>query len=209
MYMVIEGIDGSGKDTQALLLQRYFPDSFLVQEPWEETPIGKLLRKELSEGRYKSAHAALFLADRYALQETQVLPALMAGRGVISIRSFVSTLAYQQENQPLEWLYQIHSNMLCYPTDIVFIDVTPKVGLERVGKRRTPQEIYEKADVLERVRQNYLSVLRDERLNQIYEASNQGFTPDIHIVNGDNDVNQVTASILRSIEKQKQLVLLV
>lgn len=168
MYIVLEGIDGSGKDTQAeLLLQRLTEeggDPVLVAEPDKAMPGGVELRSLLKSGNHVKAHAGLFLANRTALQTHVVCPALVRGGTVVSIRSFVSTLVYQQENWPLDWLFAIHSKMPTKPHLIVILDLPSEVGLERATKRPGHNEHYEKLETLERVRQRYLRLARPDRL---------------------------------------------
>lgn len=161
--IVVEGIDGSGKDTQAdMLVSRLIEaglDPLRVAEPCEELPHGRLLRELLRSGEYQASHAPLFLADRMALQEAIVAPALALGRPVVSVRSFLSTLVYQQENWPLGWLIDIHRQMLTKPNVVVYLDINPQEGLDRVGKRGSDKEVYERIDILERNRQRYLRLV--------------------------------------------------
>lgn len=204
MYIVFEGPDGSGKSTQvrrvAQYLQQVGMDTVICTEPWDRTDIGKLLRKELSEGKYRKAHAALFLADRMALQESFVGPQLKAGKIVLSDRSFVSTLAYQQSNHRLSWLLQLHTSMLCYPDHIVYVDVTPKVAAERIASRGGKKEIYESVEVQKHIRINYMEVLDNRMITRIYQKAGLVKTPTIHIVDGDLPEEEVTKMIVESIE---------
>ncbi len=69
MFIVIEGIDGSGKSTQIDLLQKRFQaegkKAMITHEP-TDGPIGKLIRSILNghEEVDASVMAALYLADR-------------------------------------------------------------------------------------------------------------------------------------------------
>lgn len=163
--MIIEGTDGCGKDTQAdLLITRMTEaglDPLRVAEPCEDLPHGQLLRQLLASGEHPESHAALFLADRMALQAGTVRPAIKAGRPVVSVRSFLSTLVYQQENWPLDWLIEIHKMMVAKPDVVVWLDVDPGIGLERVGKRAIAKEYYEKAEIQQRNRGRYRSLVVD------------------------------------------------
>jgi dTMP kinase len=173
MYVIFEGNDGGGKDSQAdMLVSRLIQkgqNPLRVAEPCEDLPHGRLLRDLLSSGEHQASHAALFLADRMALQESIVCPALQAGRPVVSVRSFLSTLVYQQENWPLGWLLDIHRMMLAKPTVIIYLDIDPQEGLDRVGKRGTGKEVYEKIDILERNRARYLSLMEGDDLTALME----------------------------------------
>jgi len=162
-YVVIEGPDGCGKGTQCQLLVEHLDeaghDPLSVKEPWDTMPIGKLLRKCLKTGEHPAAHAALFLADRMALLSEMVKPAVDAGMVVVSDRSFLSTLVYQQEHHPLKWLMAVHANLPVYPDLIVLLDVDPEVGAKRLRKRRRKLEVYEAIEIQKRVRQRYIDLL--------------------------------------------------
>lgn len=159
---MIEGIDGSGKDTQADLLVRHLgPKTLRVAEPDSDLPTGKLLRQMLRDGTFVEAHAALFLADRISLLTTKVRPALAEGRDVVSVRSWPSTLVYQQENWPLSWLKDIHRVLPCKATHLVLLDMDPKEALERTRRRPGPDEYYETLDVQRRIRDRYKEVIAE------------------------------------------------
>lgn len=171
MYIVLEGPDGSGKTTHADRLVARFRESgvdpFLLEEPSRLTPFGKLLREILASGAYQRSHAALFLADRQALQEEFIPAALDAGRPVVSSRNFISTLVYQQEQYPLSWLLDIHATLPVKPTHVFFLDVEPEDGLARVATRSSTIEVYEKLDTQRRIRQRYLDIFEDPRLSPL------------------------------------------
>lgn len=162
MYIAFSGVDGCGKDTQADMLFSYLLEKGLdplrVAEPWEEAPTGKLLRQLLATGEHPMAHAALFLADRLALQAALIKPALDQGRPVISVRSFACTLAYQTEQWDLDWLVEIHKRMLVVPDVMVLLDMPGEAGLERVKARELDLEHYETDSVQQRVRKRYLNL---------------------------------------------------
>lgn len=197
MYIVLEGTDGSGKDTQADMLHMWLSETadkepLRINEPDADSPTGKLLRACLKSGDYPQAHAAMFLADRMALQPTKIIPALQAGRDVIQCRSFVSTLVYQQEQwgsgEGLDWLFNIHRMLPAKPDAIIILDVDPAVGLERVSSRGIAKEVYDRPDIQTRNRQRYLDLVADPRLldflapgGKVIAVSTTGLDPvDIH-----------------------------
>jgi dTMP kinase len=102
MFFVFEGIDGSGKSTQARLLRERLVfagrDVLLVREPGG-TRLGERLRELLLDplGEELSAETELFLfmAARAHLCRTVIVPALAAGRIVISDRFIWSSAVYQ------------------------------------------------------------------------------------------------------------------
>lgn len=49
------------------------------------------------------------------------------------------------------------------PDMVVYLDIDPTIGLDRVGKRKTPTEMYEKVETLTRVRQHYQDLVDPQR----------------------------------------------
>lgn len=145
------------------------PYTHRINEPDASSPTGRLLRECLKSGAYPTAHAAMFLADRMALH-AKILPFVEANHEVVSSRSFLSTLVYQQEQWPgpegLQWLFDLHRMLPCKADFIFVLDVDPDVGLERVGKRSKDLELYERLDIQSRNRRRYLALAKDERLSQ-------------------------------------------
>lgn len=162
-YYVLEGIDGSGKTTQA---DRYPGCVMRVTEPDEHNPVGRLLRKILKSGEHPNAHAALFLADRLILQHETVGPLLERGHTVVSDRCFLSTLVYQQENWPLEYLFSLHRALPIKPDHLIILDLEPEESQKRINTRGQ-LECYEQLDILKRNRQRYLELARDYRMQQM------------------------------------------
>ena len=106
-FIVLEGIDGSGKTTQAkallrLLRRRNIP-ALLTREPGG-TPLGEQLRRWL-KGRpdlSSLAELTLFIAARAQLVEKIINPALKSGVTVLSDRYTASTVAYQGHGRGLD-----------------------------------------------------------------------------------------------------------
>jgi dTMP kinase len=98
LFVTIEGIDRSGKTTQArLLCEALGPDAVAVREPGG-TPVGERVRSLLKDPNVEigaEAEALLFAAARAELVERVIRPALAQGRVVVSDRFLDSSLAYQ------------------------------------------------------------------------------------------------------------------
>jgi dTMP kinase len=197
---VLEGGDGSGKSSHAdLLAERFKAEGhvpLLVDEPYKGNPFGVLLREIAKTGEYPESRPALFLACRAALQAQVIVPALAAGRPVISSRNWLSTLVFQQEEYPLDWLIAIHSQLPVKPTHLIVLDIEPEVGMERVGKRPN-REVYEQLDLQIRARSRYRDLVNDRRLKGL-------LAPEAKIVRVDasppiKDVHETIWGIVSSI----------
>ena len=146
MYIVFEGIVGSGKSTQskrlvAFLREKYGTDMIVhVREPGS-TPIAEDIRtlaqwKEWeNETMHPLANAYLYAAARAQTLHTVVKPALEAGKIVISDRSFLSSVAYQGVAQWLGMGTVLRSNEKeiknIFPDSIFYMDIDVDVALSR------------------------------------------------------------------------------
>jgi dTMP kinase len=100
VFITFEGIDGSGKSTQAELLAEHLRAErrqvVALREPGG-TPLGERIRQLLLDGPEMTAwaEAALFAAARAELVERVIRPALERGADVVCDRYLDSSLAYQ------------------------------------------------------------------------------------------------------------------
>jgi dTMP kinase len=113
-FLVLEGIDGSGKSTQLEALAAWLPKSGLMppgagllcsREPGG-TALGQALRQLLlhppdGTAPCTSAELLLYAADRAQHVDTLIRPALAAGNWVLSDRFSGSTAAYQGDGRGL------------------------------------------------------------------------------------------------------------
>ena len=100
MFVTFEGLDGSGKSTQAALAAASLAEGgrevVATREPGG-TPLGERVRELLLDGPEMTpwAEASLFAAARAELAERVIRPALARGAIVVSDRYLDSSLAYQ------------------------------------------------------------------------------------------------------------------
>lgn len=98
MFISLEGVDGSGKSTQArLLVEALGADTVSIREPGG-TEAAERIRELLADGSVPLeplAELLLFLAARADLTERVIVPALQSGRDVVADRFSDSSVAYQ------------------------------------------------------------------------------------------------------------------
>ena len=174
-FLVLEGIDGSGKTTQVEHLGRRLVqaglDAVTTFEP-TDGPVGRLIRQMLS-GELpvdQRTIASLFAADRtdhLVNPENGVKAQVDMGRVVVCDRYYFSSYAYHAQYIDMDWVIQANSLNadILRPHATIFIDVDPEVCLRRLRASREQLEIYEKLDIMKQVRANYFKAfdrLRDQ-----------------------------------------------
>jgi dTMP kinase len=165
-FIVIEGIDGSGKSTQIELLKENLEKAgHHVKTTFEPTdgPIGKLIRQVFRHEIPADQHtiAGLFLADRLEHilnKENGLLQWLKEGFTVISDRYYLSSFAYHGVHVDMDWVISCNQKCaeLLRPDLNIFIDITPEVSMKRLQKGRDELEMYETLENLTNVREAYL-----------------------------------------------------
>ncbi len=165
MYVVIEGVDTSGKSTQIELLKQKFKSAVFTKEPGG-TNLGKKIREILLNGEVKSyiAELFLFLADRSEHFEEVVRPCL--DRLVISDRGFVSGIAYAMSNGlNIELKEMIELNKLALNSTFPDLIILLKVDKETIEKRlnKKSQDNIEKRGIeyLLDVQKNMQNILKE------------------------------------------------
>jgi len=161
-FIVFEGIDGSGKSTQArLLADRMRRDGFsvvLTSEP-SEGPVGALI-KSLSVRPKPEEESHLFTQDRRDHLRRVVLPALKEGRVVICDRYVYSSAAYQGA-RGLDPADIIRENCAFAPRPHVtfLLEIPVEAGLARIRSGRADVfSMFEVREELEKVTKIYSSL---------------------------------------------------
>lgn len=183
MYICLEGIDGAGKSTQIILLEKWLKeygcDVKRVFEP-TDSPVGKLIREMLQDpgatgDNFQKALALLFAADRMILMD-EIAAAEESGRVVIGDRSFYSSIVYQNEPQ---WLYEINKHVK-RPDIVILLDMDVKTAL----KRCEGKDSFENGSFLENIKNKYLKLAEE---------------CDFYVINANNGINKVQEDIKKVI----------
>ena len=188
MFVVFEGIDGSGKSSVCESLSARFDNVVVTYEP-TKSKIGTLLRTmELS----RETEALLFVADR--ADHTEKIKEWVAdGKMVVCDRYYASTLAYQAAplNGPalsMEWLETLNNAVIVEPDITFLMDIRPETGLSRVSSRGETSK-FEKQAYLEKVRENYLKI-----------ANRKNFK----IIDAERPAKDVIKEVVETIEKWRK-----
>lgn len=177
LFIVLEGIDGSGKTTQGDRLEAYFhgreTKAILSPEP-TNGPVGRLIRQALQtplfdyqdSQLFEAQMGYLFAADRhYHLYhpKTGVKALLEQGCHVITTRYYFSSLAYNCHTDA-DWEFVQRLNKSFPPPDcVIYLDLPVDIALQRLGDRQqltgtAPRECYEQREKLMSVYYNYAKI---------------------------------------------------
>ena len=167
IFIAFEGGEGSGKSTQAKLLQDWFASMgkkvLLTREPGG-TALGKDLRKILLDNATGEisprAEALLYAADRAHHVYSTIRPALDRGDVVITDRYFDSSIAYQGAGRILSSTEVARISRWAteslYPTLTIILDQPAEIGISRIKNADRLES--ESIEFHNRVRQEYLQL---------------------------------------------------
>jgi dTMP kinase len=191
VFISLEGIDGSGKSTQAkLLAEALGPETLLIREPGG-TEAAERVRGLLADPDLELdplAELLLFLAARADLTARVVRPALEAGRDVVSDRFADSSVAYQGAARGLGVGEVISLTDAAteglWPDLTVLLRVDPEVGLGR-------------ADGEDRFESEGLELQR--AVAQAYEEIAQIASDRVVVVDGEGTVEEVHERVMEAV----------
>lgn len=163
LLIALEGIDGSGKSSQARRLARTLTvrgiEVVIFREPGDSV-YGDRLREQFEHGRTVSPEEEkrLFVEDRRIDVRDNIAPSLEAGRVVILDRYYFSTMAYQGAlGLDPEELRAENEAFAPRPDLTLVLDVPSHTGVSRIRARRDVPDSYEHADYLASVRDLFRS----------------------------------------------------
>ncbi len=171
-FIAFEGIDGSGKTTQLILLQNALEKQgyqvLCTREPGG-TVLGESVRNILLNKEMNIApltESLLFAASRIQHIQEVIMPALQAGTVVLCDRYIASTIAYQGYGRgiPLAWLQSLYALPMTIPLPgmTVLLDIEPVPGMKRLKDLKDRLEA-ESIAFFQRVRQGYLTWAAQEK----------------------------------------------
>ncbi len=195
LLITFEGVEGSGKTTQAKHLAQWFAEKSVpyefVREPGG-TDIGEMIRSILLNPDLKvhpKCEALLFLAARSQVVHDRILPALKQKKTVIVDRFSDSTYAYQVCGRGLpERLVHIVNRFACAgltPDLTILVDIDTSRRHER-GKNHDRME-REDDSYHQKVRRAYLQLARRAKKR-------------IKVLDGEKSVEELKSEVLRHVQ---------
>jgi dTMP kinase len=142
MFVTFEGLDGSGKTTQAALLAESLREDgveVVVTRQPGGTPLGAQIRDLVLHGDHVApwAEAALYAASRAQHVDEVIRPALDRGATVVCDRYVDSSVAYQGVGRGLGLDEVLALNLVVVggllPDRTVLVEIDPETAAERVG----------------------------------------------------------------------------
>ncbi|MDK6028328.1 dTMP kinase [Ignisphaera sp. 4213-co] len=168
MLIVFEGIDASGKTTLSNLVKEYLlKKGFKVKMfsyPNYASIYGSIIKLFL-ESKIDLAYQELFflyILDMFR-EKQEVREAIASGNIVLIDRYYTSTIAYQCS---LGFNYEIAKKIIEYldmpkPNIIIYLDVEPKIAIERKIKQKVPDVFERNMEFLGNVRRMYWKLINE------------------------------------------------
>ena len=189
VFLVIEGVDGSGKSTQAKLLAESLNKSFDVLHTFEPTTgeWGSKIRESFVSGKPLNFMDELqaFTEDRLEHVKGEIMPALDSGVVVVCDRFYQSTIAYQGARsgmpQFVDSLRETQMKTFPRPDATFFLDVNLEEAAERLQTSRPQINYMEKLPLQKKIRANYLALSQ--------------FDSSMHVIHGGDSVEDVHAKL--------------
>jgi len=192
-FIVIEGLDGSGKSAQIDLVVNFLKEKgkevIVTREPTIDSDAGRKIKQALKKEIIVEPLELqkLYVQDRKEHLENKVIPALEEGKFVVSSRYAFSTFAYgYSDGLDVDLLIKMNEEFLL-PDLTIIVDVKPESCIERIEGRGEPVELFEKLEKLTKV-------------NEIYKKINTMFE-NVVVVDGEKSILEVFEEIKKEVEK--------
>jgi len=197
LFVVIEGIDGAGGETQSKLLIEFLQknrwQTQFIKYPDYDGPIGLLIHDFLHK-KYdfpSDVQFSLYATDM-AKDREKILNALKDGKVVIGDRYFTSTLAYESLTKGfglekgLEFAKLFN---LPVPDLVIFLEVNPKTSIKRkFGEKKSLDRHEEDKKLLGKVKESYHTLIKDKV-----------FAKEWIVVDGEKSIEEVAKKVQEAV----------
>ena len=202
LFIVLDGMDGSGKSEMVKLLHNYIfskSKSYKILTTREPTSgrYGREIREILASDKDPKENAEklleLFIKDRREHVNNSIEPFLKKNNGGVNIaicdRYYYSTIAFQAL-QGLDMKMLIEKNKKFLKPDVAFImDINPEIALERIKHRE--KEKFEQLDFMRKLRERFLQLPKILKDN-------------IKVIDASREANEVFEDIKKEADKLLQ-----
>lgn len=194
--IAFEGIDASGKTTQARRLVKHLARTgYNVVSTGEPggTPIGDAVRSILLSREHERllpfSELLLFIVSRAQNTNEVILPALKEGKTVVASRYRMSSVAYQGYGRGVDLglIDQLNETAACslHPDVTFLIDIPTEVAIQRKTTEQDRIEVEAEA-FHRRVREGFLELVRQD--------------PNAIVIDGDRSADDITEDVHRHLE---------
>ena len=183
-FIVIEGLDGSGKDTQAHTLKQYLESKgenvVLRVHPSQDNFFGRVSKKALMKGgKLDRITATLF----FGFDVIRSIALYCRGNRTVIYVRYTMASAYLPESM-IRPIYRVVSRVLPSSDEMFFLDVSPEEALRRVHARGGELEMFETLPHMERVRSKAMMIIDDWK-----------------VIDGNPDTDTVFESLVKKLRK--------
>jgi dTMP kinase len=193
LFVTLEGIDGSGKTTQAELLARALgEDTVLVREPGG-TAASERIRELLADPDVALdpvAELLLFCAARAQLVAEVIRPAIDAGRDVVCDRFSDSTAAYQGVGRGVSVEVAVSVNVVATGRLTPDVTILLRIDPERAAERGLGDDRFERE-----------GVEFQRRVADAYDRLARSDPGRIRVVDADGSVEEVHARVMEAVDR--------
>lgn len=199
-FVVLEGIDGCGKSTQARILTQTIINNHrrrvcLTSEP-SNGIIGRFIRNKVLPGKHElNEHSIghLFVSDRIDHVRAEIQPALDRGEVVICDRFMLTTVAYQstgEDGPSVNRAVLQHADILS-PDLTIYLQISPESAMKRLASRKTTTEMYEHQERLERIAERYDLLTQEPKIDGDPQVRDILESHNIVTVDADGSIDEV------------------
>ncbi|MDG1358493.1 MAG: dTMP kinase [Akkermansiaceae bacterium] len=190
--IVIEGIDGTGKSTQATMIAEALRENkHEVIQSFEPTngPWGKKLRDSATTGRLSiQDELSYFVNDRREHVEQVIEPTMARGGIVVLDRYYFSTMAYQgARGIDTTTIRKENESFAPKPDLLIVLDLDVDTALQRIGVRDGEANEFEKRESLNFCRELFLSLRQQDGA---------------HIIDANTSIKEVQEKLMALVQKE-------
>lgn len=205
LFIALEGIDASGKSTQAERIKERLEEkgrTVLIKNPFEGK-IGQFVRRILSgESKVPPVTLQYLISANRQVQQLEIIEQLKKGNDVIIDRYIWSAVAYgifdkgaDDIEKTSQWLLVEQSILSMYhqflmPNHNFYLSILPKTAVERLSHMDKTKEIYEDEEKI-------------KKIAEIYDWLIKQYPDQFAVINGEQSEEQVTEGIMDRIMDQE------